>query len=379
MLTLLVAAWGCEREGLVASNDGDPWGALDAGSLPRPRDAAIERPEVGVVDLGPLPEPACACRSLPATCTPPALGVPAFSPPGEDLQAQLLGLIACADESLRVAIYQAGWDCLSGAIATRLDAAPTLEVQIVLDDQECPLVGGARACALGGLASHPRVTILDDARSRYMHHKFVVVDDEWVWQSSANWSRNSFCTDANNALVLDQEEIVSGYLSEFDRLFVDRVFGPTPPRVFEGGTTTLYFSPETPIADPSRWFVELVSAIEDAQGSVEFMTSAWTRTEVSDAMIAAHRRGVRVKGLVDRAYASAAPAQALWAEGIELRAGNVHSKFLVVDGSLVVTGSPNWSQNAWQNNEASLFLRDSTLAGLYRAEVERLFDLTPAR
>lgn len=362
----------------MSSPDGDPRAPLDAGASPARPDAASPI-EAGVLDQGSAPEPTCVCPALPTSCAPPVFDAPVFSPPADALLEQLVGLIACADDSLRLAIYQAGWDCLSGALAARLEAAPMLRVEIVVDDQECPLVAGARACALSALAAHPRVTIIDDARARYMHHKFMLVDDEWVWQSSANWSRNSFCSDANNALVLRETEIVNGYRSEFQRLFVERAFGPTPPRVFEGGTAKLYFSPETPISEPSRWFVELVAAIDAAETSVEFMTSAWTRTEVSDALLAAHARGVRVKGMVDASYLSGAPAQALLAGGVELRAGQIHHKVLVVDGRRVFTGSPNWSQNAWENNEASLLLEDAQVAGPYARELERLFLAAPAR
>ncbi len=54
-----------------------------------------------------------------------------------------------------------------------------------------------------------------------------------------------------------------------------------------------------------------------------------------------------------------------------MRHGNVHSKVAVIDDRLVVTGSPNWSMNAWSNSEASLFIDDAAVAAAYTAELAR--------
>jgi phosphatidylserine/phosphatidylglycerophosphate/cardiolipin synthase-like enzyme len=46
---------------------------------------------------------------------------------------------------------------------------------------------------------------------------------------------------------------------------------------------------------------------------------------------------------------------------------------MIVDGARVITGSPNWSENAWGNNEASLWIASATTAAAYTAEVDRVF------
>jgi len=122
----------------------------------------------------------------------------------------------------------------------------------------------------------------------------------------------------------------------------------------------------------------MVAAIDGARTSVEVMIFAWTRTEISDALVAAHERGVNVRGVVAGSYADDAPAQALLSAGIDIRVASVHSKVMIVDAATVITGSANWSANAWSNNENSLWITDSMAAAAYLADFEPVYaDASP--
>lgn len=307
----------------------------------------------------------CVCPTLPATCTPPALDAPSFTTGGA-LLGQLMGLISCADTSLHAALYETLWTCLPDAILARLAAAPALTVQLVYDDETCPRVGGTLMCPLARLDGHPRVSMLPDARSALMHHKFFVVDGERVWVGSANGSEQSYCRDANDAVVVGEPAIVEAFEGEFQRMFRDHAFGPiVASSPVTAGRYAAYFSPRSPTSSPARWFTDMVGAVAEARTSVDFVISAWTRTELSDAMIAARMRGVAVRGIVSHMYLDDAPAMALLAAGVPVRAGNVHSKLLIIDGQTVITGSANWSAAAWANNENSLWIRDASAAAAY--------------
>lgn len=87
----------------------------------------------------------------------------------------------------------------------------------------------------------------------------------------------------------------------------------------------------------------------------------------ADLPVAPPRRSIRV------ARALALPVKERRAH----RVASVHSKVLVVDATTVVTGSANWSENAWSNNENSLWIADSSVAGAYVAEFERVFLSAP--
>jgi phosphatidylserine/phosphatidylglycerophosphate/cardiolipin synthase-like enzyme len=287
-----------------------------------------------------------------------------------------MDVIACAETTLHVAIYKSEWDCLLEAMLTRLEQDSDLVIEIVADDRECPLAAGSRGCSLSILEDHPRVTIVDDQRSLLMHHKFIVADGARVYVSSGNLSRVSFCTDFNNSLVVDQAEIVAAYEAVFQRLFTEGDFSPVPAEEpVSGGVYSVYFSPETPSSDPSGWFNDLVAAIDGATTSVDAMIFALTRTEVSDALIAAHGRGVAVRLLTSPRFAGEGAVTSAAAAGVPVRTDNVHSKILVVDGQLVVTGSANWSAAAWGNQENALFIDDADVAADFTVEIDRAWAL----
>ncbi|MCK6552156.1 phospholipase D-like domain-containing protein, partial [Myxococcota bacterium] len=340
----------------------------DAGTLPG--DDASVGDDAGAPDAG----PECVCPPVPTTCVLPEAGAPTFTPEGDTL-GQLFGALACADVSIHAAFYETTWECIVDAFEARLIADPDLVVQLVIDDDQCPSVNGGRVCALSRLEGDPRVTIVDDQRSRYMHHKFAVIDDRAVWVSSANNTRASFCSDHNNSLVVDEPGIVAGYEAEFQRMFTDRDFGPAMRAPIEAGDYTLFFGPQSPLTAPPAWYTGLVQAIDTASVSVDFMVFALTRAEIPAALVAAQARGVTVRGLVDSQYAGDPAVRILTDAMVPVRVAEMHSKVLIVDGALVATGSPNWSSNAWENDEASLWIRSSTVAAAYTAELERIYQV----
>ena len=210
------------------------------------------------------------------------------------------------------------------------------------------------------------MSLLPDGRAALMHHKYFVVDGARVWVGSANSSETSYCRDANDAVIIAEPAVVAAFEAEFQRMFRDHAFGPAAAMApVMGGRYAAYFSPRSPATSPARWFTDMVAAVNASTTSVEFMISAWTRIELSDAMIAARARGVSVRGVVGREYLNDAPAVALLAAGVPVRSGDVHSKLLLIDGQRVITGSANWSAAAWANNENSLWITDPTAAAAY--------------
>lgn len=348
--------------------------AMDAVApvdAPAPGDVPVD---LGRADVRRDAGPSCVCPTLPATCMAPAIDSPAFSPE-RALLDQLVGVVSCAETSLHIALYETLWDCLPNILRARLEAAPGLSLQIVVDNADCPASDGGAACPIRLLEGHPRVTIVSDDRSALMHHKFIVADGNRLWVASANSSQRSYCEDANDAIVVAEAPIVAAFEAEFQRMFTDRAFGPTAPTApATSGIYASYFSPRTPATGPSRWFTDMISAIETSRSSVDFIIASWTRTEVSDAMLAARARGVRVRGIVAPNYLNDAPATALRAAGVPVRVGNVHSKLLVVDDEVVVTGSANWSASAWANNENSLWIRDANIGSTYATFFSREFE-----
>ncbi len=374
-LGVLVFA-ACEQD--VVHGRGDPAGrfSLDGGVTARADTGVATGPSP---DAGPAPG-LCACPATPRVCVPPAADAPIFSFADDALVAQLAAVIGCANRTLQLALYETSWGCIVDHVANRLAENRDLQVQLVIDDDRCPVLDGQRTCPWGRLADHPRVTIVDDARSAYMHHKMVIADGARVWLSSANMTINSFCNDVNDGLVLEDRDTVAALVAEFDRLYLDRDFGPlVDSEPLESGPYTVRFSPVSPISAPSPWFDALLASIDAATRSVDVMIYALTRDEIAEALTRARSRGVAVRVLVHSQYAGEHPATLLRDARVELRVARVHTKAAIIDGRTVFTGSANWSANSWANNELSLTIEDPSIASKYTAAFERTFSAAPPR
>ncbi len=335
----------------------DAQAAPDAGT-----DAAT--PDAGPPDAGPPP---CACPAFPDSCSAPAVNEPAFTPNADALVGQLFDVIACATDTLHIAMYEASWPCLADGLRTALERNPSLTVQVVADDDNCA-VG---TCFFDDLMDTGRVEITRDSRSAYMHEKWVIADGARIWVGSANFAERSMCVDHNNSLVVEEPDIVARYEEVFGNHFGGG-FGPTDQAPVSAGAYTVYFSPQSPTSGSAHWQDDILAAIGAATTRIDVMMSAWTLTEMADALIAAQGRGVAVRILVSSIYASGAPAQAALAGGIDVRQGNVHDKLIVVDDS-VFTGSANWSVHARSNDEDVLRIDDAAVATAYGAEMDRVY------
>jgi phosphatidylserine/phosphatidylglycerophosphate/cardiolipin synthase-like enzyme len=313
---------------------------------------------------------------LPDLCSAPEANVPTFSPANNDaaFSQQLVNVLSCAETKIQAALYQTTSQCFVDLLNGALSANPSVSLELVIDDDQCPLVSGVRDCPLSQLEGNPRVQIIDDSRSALMHHKYIIADGRRVWISSANMTEDSFCSQFNNSMVIDDPTIVGAYLTEHQRMAEMRSFGPTEDLgPTESGNYSVYFSPRSPASQPSRWFIDLLAAIETSTSSIDFMIFALTRQEVGDALVRAQERGVRVRGVVAHRFSTEPAISAMLDAGIDLRFDDVHSKVMVID-TTVVTGSANWSRSAWSNNENSLWIRDVSLADTYRAEVESIYE-----
>ncbi len=133
----------------------------------------------------------------------------------------------------------------------------------------------------------------------------------------------------------------------------------------------VHFSPHGGCAE------QVVACLKGARQFVRFMAYSFTSVPIADAMIAAHRRGVDVKGIVDARMANERQGQAhrVAAAGLEVVADAshpiFHDKVCLCDSEVVITGSWNFTEQATQNAENLLTLHDPALAAAYLADWER--------
>lgn len=229
------------------------------------------------------------------------------------------------------------------------------------------------------------IPIVVDKSSDYMHDKFVIIDRYQVWTGSMNYTVSDAYGSRNNLIALSSTRLAENYETEFNEMFLQRSFGPSSPAntphpelEINSHLVETYFSPEDNTID------HLLALVNGAQKSIYFLVFSFTSDELANAFIAAQARGIEVRGVLDAGQVTSNQGgkyARLRAAGIEVRldgeGGNMHNKVLIVDGEIVVTGSYNFSANAENNNdENTLIIHDSGLAGLFTAEFLRIWKLT---
>ncbi len=159
------------------------------------------------------------------------------------------------------------------------------------------------------------------------------------------------------------------------------------PGGYDGGWFQLYFTQpinSTDEADFQGAPIEeaLVQLIDSAQQSIDAAIFELNSEPVTQALIRAHQRGVRVRVVTDNKHGLDDPETTLTElqdAGIPVvadtsRRNLMHDKFFVVDGTYVWTGSTNITHNGmYNNNNNSILIRSSRLAQNYEAEFEEMF------
>jgi len=117
-----------------------------------------------------------------------------------------------------------------------------------------------------------------------------------------------------------------------------------------------------------------------AKESVDVCVYTISDDQLSDELIAVHRRGLAVRIISDneKRFDAGSDIQQLIDSGVPLRIDNspfhMHHKFALFDGRLLLNGSFNWTRSASTSNEENLLVTDDPhLVAEYRREFEMLW------
>lgn len=122
---------------------------------------------------------------------------------------------------------------------------------------------------------------------------------------------------------------------------------------------------------------KLIQLIDRAKESIDVRIYTFTSKDIAERLIAAKRRGVRVRVLCDREQRKNAYSRIkdLEAEGISVQvekvSGLAHNKVMIIDHMILITGSYNFTQAAeTRNAENMLILRQTELIERYQKDWE---------
>lgn len=350
-----------------------------SGELTSLRERAMElgRRAGEAVRGAPAPAPV---STAPGTADPAALSGDSpitvfFAPDPPDSRVgpddALLGLINGARESIRCAFYDIEYMPVADALIAK--HAARVKVEVVSDTNYADRAAVRRMI-------DAKVPVIFDEREAFMHNKFCVVDGAAVWTGSTNVTNNCMFRNDNNALVVRSREIAENYTAEFAEMFEKGWFGArsparTPHPVVKLGEIEVqnWFAPEDGVE------ARIVEQIGHARKSVLFLAYAFTSDPIGDAMIAAMKRGVTVRGVFETRTMrdDASEAGRLRHAGAEVSGDggqyNMHNKVIIIDAATVITGSYNFSRNANEDNDENvLCITSPAIAAQYVQRFEAI-------
>ena len=295
---------------------------------------------------------------------------------GQYILDKLVGYIDAAQTSIHLAVFETDQTLVAEALVRAYER--DVDVRWITDDEHGIDADGEPGRGQFALMEDAGIALRDDLRSALMHNKFVIIDGHIVWTGSMNLTANDIFRNNNNIVVIESPEVAAVFEAEFAEMWAGQ-FGPRSPSqpgqdVFDRNQRPFIvrFAPED---DPMAALVEIAGL---AERSIRFMAFSFTHDELGAAMRERAAAGVDVRGIFETfgsktIYSEMTP---LYCAGIDVRQdgnpGMFHHKVIIIDETVVVTGSLNFSNNAAESNDENiLMLADAGIAGLYLEEFER--------
>jgi len=312
----------------------------------------------------------------------------------DTLDVKLARFIGGAQYSLDVCFYQVYRDTVAKSILNAWRRG--VKVRVITDSTYFyrPFVDSLRNAGIPVI--HEGMGL--NETSHYMHNKFILRDvrdqdtlNDYVWTGSYNASDYTRLN-AENAIVIRNNAIATCYLQEFEQMWgsssdqPDTLNSRTGRRkidvcsqhcfVVEGDSILVYFSPQN---RPIQYLINMVNRASD---SIGYLIFAYTRRDLADAMASAFRRGVFIGGVHDASDTGSPYSQfhylrdtvGLFVYGDRLPPSYslLHHKFIVIDETITITGSMNWSNNGnEENDENVMIIKNSQIANAYWREFKK--------
>lgn len=296
---------------------------------------------------------------------------------GNNPESRLIETINKAEKKF----YGAFYDISSKRVAGALLKARKKGVDVrIVTEQDNTQGDAVNSLVNGG------IPVISDNRRGFMHNKFAVIDDAIIWTGSYNVTRNGAWKNNNNAIKIYSRELAGIYLREFREMFDRRIFGNRKEKGPFGsfqkkyyvkiGNSHInaYFAPEDNVERI------LLRRLQRAKRSIRFMAFSFTSDRIGETIIRKHNEGLDVKGVFERSGTGSRYSEyvKMKIEGVPVKPdrnpNNMHHKVFIIDETIVITGSYNFSRNANKNNDENiLIISNREIARAYLDEFRRLY------
>ncbi|MCQ3938695.1 MAG: phospholipase [Chloroflexi bacterium] len=284
--------------------------------------------------------------------------------------------IDAAKLSVDVAVYSLSLNSVRDALLRAHDRG--VRVRLVMESDNLDRADPQKLKEAG-------IPILGDRREGLMHNKFVVIDNSEVWAGTMNLTDSGAYEDNNVMMRIRSVKVAENFTKEFEEMFVDDQFGeavaaetPNPRVTIDGTPVDTYFSPDDGIQPI------LVDILNEAQESIYFMAFSFTADPLGDAIRARAEEGVTAAGVMDEDQVASnigTEFDPFRQAGLDVyldgNDGQMHHKVIVVDESIVIFGSYNFTHSAeTKNDETLLVIYSEPIAAQFIAEFRRVYERT---
>lgn len=227
------------------------------------------------------------------------------------------------------------------------------------------------------------IPVVPDNRSPIMHNKFTVVDQQWVETGSWNYTTGDTYRLNNNMIIIHDAKLAQNYTIEFEKMFVQKLFGPNKPKGVPNPDLTIggvrvqnYFAAEDGVSN------HIVNELKKATKSIYFLAFSFTAENIGNAVIDKAKAGVTVGGVFETTgsnteFSEYGKMKQLNLPNLQVFTdGNpyvMHHKVFIIDEKTVIFGSFNFSDNADNSNDENLLIvEDPTMAKAFKQEYDRV-------
>ena len=142
----------------------------------------------------------------------PAVRHEAYFSPGDECAEAIVSQLDAARSTLKICVFTISDNRLTESIIRAFRRG--VHVRIISDNDKAFDDGSdIRKLARSG------IDIRIDRSPHHMHHKFAIIDKQWLLTGSYNWTRSAALYNQENILITDTEDVVEKYLMEFKRLW----------------------------------------------------------------------------------------------------------------------------------------------------------------
>ncbi len=196
-----------------------------------------------------------------------------------------------------------------------------------------------------------------------MHNKFCIIDNSYIWTGTLNISTTGTGGfNENIATVIKSKELAKYYKKEFEQMYLNNKFHENKEKIFtndfikvENSEVKLFFSPNSRIVEDG-----IIPELKQAKKYIYISMFLITNEEIVNELIAAKKRGVDVKLIIEANHAAQQYTRhhLLRKNHIPVKvenwAGKMHTKTAVIDDNTIISGSANWTNSAFNYNDENL-------------------------